>query len=258
MLPKVLIDPNQLEAAVLNLCLNARDAMPDGGTITISGEETKHQKTSARCVRLTVSDTGSGMDADTLARAAEPFFTTKGVGKGTGLGLAMVKGFVEESDGRMQIHSEVNKGTSVELWLPVAEQDDQPAEEEVDTGPIKETDPMVILATDDDPLVLLNIQTMLEDLGHTVITANSGAEAVEFLDHGAQVDLLITDQAMPNMTGLQLASIVREQWPDVPIVIATGYDEMPAGAQASFVKLAKPFFQAELAGAISKATKEGR
>ena len=113
-----------------------------------------------------------------------------------------------------------------------------------------------MLAVDDDPLVLLNAKAMLEDLGHTVITAKSGAEAVEVLDHGAQIDLLITDQAMPNMTGLQLADIVREGWPEVPIIIATGYDEMPAGAQVRFEKLSKPYFQSDLSRAIATAIRD--
>lgn len=251
-LPPVRVDPNQLESAVLNLCINARDAMPHGGTVTISAEEAEHERTSARCVRLSVIDNGEGMDMDTVARAAEPFFTTKGVGKGTGLGLAMVKGFVEQSGGRMIIKSELHKGTTVELWLPIAEekeelQRDVGSDEEIQV----KTAPLVVLAVDDDPLVLLNARAMLEDLGHTVITAKSGAEAVEILDHGAQIDLLITDQAMPNMTGLQLAGIVTEGWPRVPIIIATGYDEMPAGVQERFEKLTKPYFLSDLSRVIA-------
>ena len=255
-LPLVSVDPNQLETAVLNLCINARDAMPYGGLVTISAEEAEHERTSARCVRLSVTDNGEGMDNETLARASEPFFTTKGVGKGTGLGLAMVKGFVEQSGGRMAIKSELRRGTTVELWLPIAEEErPHPSEEPEDEEPVQSR-PLVVLAVDDDPLVLLNAKAMLEDLGHTVITAKSGAEAVEVLDHGAQIDLLITDQAMPNMTGLQLADIVREGWPEVPIIIATGYDEMPAGAEVRFEKLSKPYFQSDLSRAIATAIRD--
>lgn len=254
-LPHVRIDPNQLESAVLNLCINARDAMSDGGQITISGEEVQHEQMTRRFVLLSVKDNGTGMDDDTLARASEPFFTTKGVGKGTGLGLAMVKGFVEQSGGRFVIRSERGKGTTVELWLPIAESHaSQRVEAKHGEEPIN-TEPLVVLAVDDDPLVLLNARAMLEDLGHTVVTATSGAEAVEVLDRVVRVDLLITDQAMPNMTGLQLAAIVQEGWPEVPIIIATGYDEMPASAQGRFEKLTKPYFQSHLNKAIMAATK---
>lgn len=254
-LPHVRIDPNQLESAVLNLCINARDAMSDGGQITISGEEVQPEQMTRRFVLLSVKDNGTGMDDDTLARASEPFFTTKGVGKGTGLGLAMVKGFVEQSGGRFVIRSERGKGTTVELWLPIAESHaSQRVEAKHGEEPIN-TEPLVVLAVDDDPLVLLNARAMLEDLGHTVVTATSGAEAVEVLDRVVRVDLLITDQAMPNMTGLQLAAIVQEGWPEVPIIIATGYDEMPASAQGRFEKLTKPYFQSHLNKAIMAATK---
>ena len=251
-LPPVLIDPNQLESAVLNLCLNARDAMPHGGVIIVSGQEA--QRDNSNSIVLSVSDNGTGMNQETLARAAEPFYTTKGVGKGTGLGLAMVKGLVEQSNGHLQIKSELGKGTTVEMWLPIAEQAaPQPRiEVEEDTPDIA---PLVVLAVDDDPLVLLNAKAMLEDLGHTVLTATSGSEAIEILDRVARIDLLVTDQAMPNMTGLQLADTVHESWPDVPVIIATGYDEMPAGTQGKFEKLKKPFFQNDLNKAIVAATR---
>jgi len=250
-LPPVLIDPNQLESTVLNLCLNARDAMPHGGVIIVSGQEA-HDDNGAN-VLLSVSDNGTGMSKDTLARAAEPFFTTKGIGKGTGLGLAMVKGFVEQSNGHIRIGSEPGRGTTVELWLPIAEQTaPQPRAEPEDVTP--DVAPLVILAVDDDPLVLLNAKAMLEDLGHTVVTANSGSEAIEILDRVARIDLLVTDQAMPNMTGLQLADTVHESWPNVSVIIATGYDEMPAGTQGKFEKLKKPFFQNDLSKAIAAAT----
>ena len=151
----------------------------------------------------------------------------------------------------MVIKSELHRGTTVELWLPIAEKE-EPHQDAVpdDAAPAKSA-ALVVLAVDDDPLVLLNVRAMLEDLGHTVITAKSGAEAVEILDHGAQIDLLITDQAMPNMTGLQLAGIVSEGWPSVPIIIATGYDEMPAGVQERFEKLTKPYFQSDLSRVIA-------
>jgi CheY-like chemotaxis protein len=165
----------------------------------------------------------------------------------------MVKGFVEQSNGHIRIGSEPGRGTTVELWLPIAEQTaPQPRAEPEDVTP--DVAPLVILAVDDDPLVLLNAKAMLEDLGHTVVTANSGSEAIEILDRVARIDLLVTDQAMPNMTGLQLADTVHESWPNVSVIIATGYDEMPAGTQGKFEKLKKPFFQNDLSKAIAAAT----
>ena len=162
-LPHVRIDPNQLQSAVLNLCINARDAMSDGGQITISGEEAQHEQMTRRCVLLSVKDNGAGMDDDTLARASEPFFTTKGVGKGTGLGLAMVKGFVEQSGGRFVIRSERGRGTTVELWLPIAESHaSQRVEAEHEEDEPINIEPLVVLAVDDDPLVLLNARAMLK------------------------------------------------------------------------------------------------
>jgi PAS domain S-box-containing protein len=258
-LPLVRIDPVRMETALLNLCLNARDAMPEGGLITISADEgTFESLTSARLrgVRLVISDTGTGMDENTLAQAIEPFFTTKGIGKGTGLGLSMVQGLIEHSDGRLAIRSKVGAGTTVEMWLPAASESPERAAPEL---AIEEPAPassrsLVVLAVDDDPLVLLNTRMMLEDLGHTVVEAKSGAEALEVLTRIAQVDLVVTDQAMPNMTGLQLANLIKESWPDLPIIIATGYAEMPNGG-TDLPKIGKPYFEGDLAKAIAEATK---
>jgi CheY-like chemotaxis protein len=258
-LPLVRIDPVRMETALLNLCLNARDAMPEGGLITIAADEgTFESLTSARLrgVRLVVSDTGTGMDENTLAQAIEPFFTTKGIGKGTGLGLSMVQGLIEHSDGRLAIRSKVGAGTTVEMWLPAVSESPERAAPEL---AIEEPAPassrsLVVLAVDDDPLVLLNTRMMLEDLGHTVVEAKSGAEALEVLTRIAQLDLVVTDQAMPNMTGLQLANLIKESWPDLPIIIATGYAEMPNGG-TDLPKIGKPYFEGDLAKAIAEATK---
>ena len=253
-LPPVLTDANQLENALLNVAVNARDAMPDGGVITI---EASHEVLGAGAeiglpaggyVRLSVADTGQGMDAKTLDRAMEPFFTTKGIGKGTGLGLAMVHGLAEQSGGRLRLTSRVGEGTTVEIWLPEA----QPADAHqviagmADDHGLDEQEPMVVLAVDDDALVLLNTVAMLEDLGHRVFPASSAADALAVLRR-QPVDLVITDYAMPHVTGLQLAAAIAEKHPRTRVILATGYADLPPDADRSLQRLTKPFLQADLA-----------
>jgi PAS domain S-box-containing protein len=252
-------DANQVEMALLNLVVNARDAMPEGGQIILSArEETVPPATPAglrpgRYVRLSVTDTGEGMDEETLARALEPFFTTKGPGKGTGLGLPMVHGLAQQSGGRFELRSRQGEGTTAELWLPLSpeavtvEPSKQPAASEE-----KYAQPLIVLAVDDDNLVLTNTVAMLEDLGHTAIGAASGSAALEILRGGTAIDLVITDQVMPQMTGLQLAQAVEEEWPELPVVLATGFAEIPSGAM-ELPRLAKPFNQSELALALVRA-----
>jgi PAS domain S-box-containing protein len=262
-LPAVTTDANQLETALLNLAVNARDAMADGGTITISAEETAPPKELAlpagRYVGLSVTDTGSGMDEETLARAAEPFFTTKGIGKGTGLGLSMVHGLAEQSGGRLSLASRPGVGTTVTLWLPVAACEDVAAAAEAKpvaaTALPVEPRPLVIVAVDDDPLVLMNTTAMLEDMGHRVIDALSGPEALQKLGDAGTVDLVITDHAMPAMTGSQLAQQIRARWPSLPVVLATGYAELPPGGNEDLPKLSKPFSQAELARVVEQSVR---
>lgn len=253
-LPLVKTDSNQLETAILNLVVNARDAMPEGGSIVISAEEATPPRElalpPARYIRLAVADTGSGMDETTLGRAAEPFFTTKGIGKGTGLGLSMVHGLAEQSGGRLSLSSRPNEGTTVVLWLPVAGSEGTTPTAQSPRPAVQaqaEARPLVIVAVDDDPLVLMNTTAMLEDLGHTVIDAMSGTEALEKLESAGRVDLVITDHAMPAMTGSQLALHIRARWPTLPIVLATGYAELPPGGNETLPRLSKPFSQAELA-----------
>ncbi len=253
-LPLARTDANQLETAILNLVVNARDAMPEGGAITMSAAEATPPRElalpPARYIRLSVADTGSGMDDATLGRAAEPFFTTKGIGKGTGLGLSMVHGLAEQSGGRLSLASRPGEGTTVVLWLPVAgsEGNVTAAQAPTPATPARaEARTLVILAVDDDPLVLMNTTAMLEDLGHTVIDAMSGTEALGKLDGAGKVDLVITDHAMPSMTGSQLAQQIRARWPALPVVLATGYAELPPGGNEALPRLSKPFSQAELA-----------
>ncbi len=250
-------DHSQLELALLNLAVNARDAMPDGGRIIIAAREeavaaqNAHGLTPGRYVCLSVRDEGIGMDADTLARAMEPFFTTKGVGKGTGLGLSMVHGLAEQCGGKLVLKSRPGEGTTAELWLPVAAAPAGQADSGRKTVQPVATEPRVILAVDDDRLVLMNTAAMLADLGHRVLEAASGQEALEILSEHP-VDLVITDYMMPQMTGLQLAEAVRAGWPDLPVLIASGYAELPADANISLPKLAKPFREEQLSKAIAE------
>ncbi|MBY5786197.1 hybrid sensor histidine kinase/response regulator [Rhizobium leguminosarum] len=257
-LPTILTDPNQLEMAILNLVVNARDAMPSGGRIMLRASEEslssgKGPLSPGRYVRIAVIDEGEGMDAKTLEQAITPFFTTKGVGKGTGLGLSMVQGLASQSGGRLMMKSSLGEGTTAELWFPVAivEQVTEAAadrQQQEDNAARR----LRIVAVDDDGLVLMNTTLMLEDLGHTVFEAMAGPEALDIL-RKHQVDLVICDHAMPRMTGAQLAEAIRSEWPEMPIILATGYAEIPEGAGiANLPRLGKPFSQAQLAEAISR------
>ncbi|HZW14800.1 MAG TPA: PAS domain S-box protein [Brevundimonas sp.] len=258
-LPRVHTDPYQLEAALMNLAVNARDAMPRGGSITISArrERIRGHTTLAPgdYVRLTVADTGEGMDGATLARAMEPFFTTKGVGKGTGLGLSMVHGLAAQSGGELSMTSRPGVGTQVELWLPVVTAGTPGvAVAEGDDLPVGAERRLLILAVDDDSLVLTNTAAMLEDLGHEVIVASSGKEGLEALRSRPDIDLVISDEVMPNMTGSQFAEAVRRNHPDLPVIITSGYAELPPeAAGAGLPRLAKPFGQGDLAACVSEA-----
>jgi len=253
-------DANQLETALLNLVLNARDAMPDGGTITLStseeivvaGHPTNLVPGPYAC--LAVSDTGQGMDEATLTRATEPFFTTKGVGKGTGLGLSMVDGLAAQSGGKLMVRSQFGQGTTIELWLPVVDKSAmaiETAHDSVLKGVEPATRPLVVLAVDDDSLVLRSTAAMLEDLGHKVIDVGSGSQALEIIDAGTDIDLIISDQAMPGMTGLQLVDAIKARGQNLPIILATGYAELPGGTDPLIHRLAKPFTQRQLAEAVA-------
>jgi PAS domain S-box-containing protein len=253
-LAAVQADENQVEMAVMNLIVNARDAMPAGGTIRITAEEQQigpgQSLMPGAYVRLSIGDEGEGMDAETLARAVEPFFTTKGVGKGTGLGLPMVHGMAAQSGGRFELKSRKGEGTEAILWLPVASglAGAQSIAKVADgEGPRA----LTVLAVDDDTLVLFNTTAILEDLGHTVVEARSGREALDALRR-QKFDLVVTDQAMPQMTGVQLAEAIQAEWPGMPVILATGYAELPGGVGKALPKLAKPFDEAALATIIAQ------
>jgi signal transduction histidine kinase len=254
-LPAIRVDPNQLELALLNLTLNARDAMPLGGRLEIAARCRPADEgpglVSGEYVCLAVSDSGTGMDEATVKRATEPFFTTKGAGKGTGLGLSMVHGLAAQSGGAMRIASNVGTGTSIELWLPTSE---RAAVEP--TGPVAmrhgATLCFRILVVDDDPLISSATVAMLEDLGHVVFEASSGVRALEALRNGPTVDLVVTDQAMPSMTGTELSRHIRREWPELPIILATGYADLPNGEDPGLPRLSKPYQQEELEAMIAQ------
>jgi PAS domain S-box-containing protein len=258
---RVMVDRTQLEMAVLNLAVNARDAMPKGGAITIEAREQELAATNAfalpggRYAVLSIVDHGEGMDEATLLRATEPFFTTKGVGKGTGLGLSMVHGLAEQSGGRFVLKSKPGEGTTASLWLPLVT--DAPGgagkEQMTDDAPLAPSQALAILAVDDDALVLMNTAAMLDNHGHRVTMACSGKEALKILRSGQPFDLLITDQGMPGMTGAELIDAVRAERPNLPIVLATGYDELPADMVRGVPRLLKPFMQGQLLKIVKEA-----
>jgi signal transduction histidine kinase len=284
-LPPALVDANQLELALLNVALNARDAMSDGGSVRITAQadtimpggsapihpigngfakpSNSAQNVSLPAgayVRIVIVDTGVGMDQVTLAKATEPFFTTKGPGKGTGLGLSMVHGLAAQSGGLLRIHSEPNAGTIVELWLPqattAAAAVARAPETATHAGPA--TDPCTVLIVDDDSLVMTGTAAMILDLGHTAVEAHSGAEALDLLTSGLKVDVVLTDHAMPSMTGLQLAESIHKKFPGLPIILATGYAELPIDPSTmGIARLAKPCTQLEIAAAIHQAVRSG-
>jgi signal transduction histidine kinase len=258
-LPAALADANQLELAVLNLAVNARDAMPHGGTLTIGAREeliaASHPTglEPGRYVCLTVTDTGEGMDQETLKRALEPFFTTKAIGHGTGLGLSMVHGLAMQSGGRLVLHSRKGEGTRAELFLPVTAAAKATASLAASAKAAVDRACWRVLAVDDDGLVLTGTVAMLEDLGHTVIAASSGEEALDLVRNDDAIDVVVTDHAMPGLTGVQFAAELQTFRPTLPVILATGYAQLTEGAPADLPRLVKPFTQDQLAEAVQKA-----
>jgi signal transduction histidine kinase/ActR/RegA family two-component response regulator len=255
-LPSAVIDPNQLELAILNLCVNARDAMPDGGPLTILAEELAIGPGSGPrlkpglYVRLSVIDAGSGMDSETLAHAVEPFYSTKEVGRGTGLGLSMVHGLAAQLGGALELTSAPGEGTRVDLYLPVAD-DIAPAERR----PASDAVPAIgrrlrVLLIDDEELVRTATAEMIRDLGHSVVEASGGAEALAQLDRRLGVDVVVTDYKMPGIDGGELARRIAQSHPDTPVLLITGYAG-PADDTIDLPRLAKPFGQAEIAAALA-------
>ncbi|MBB5694612.1 response regulator [Muricoccus pecuniae] len=249
------VDPGQLELALLNLCINARDAMPSGGTITLSTEAVRVAADSVPdlpagdYVRVTVADSGVGMTPEVLARVCEPFFTTKEVGKGTGLGLPMVYGLVQQCGGGMTIESAPGAGTTVSLYLPRGGA-------EAPRSPGQSGEPPVarrgvrVLVVDDDPTVREVTAGFLADLGHETVEAADGPSALRALEGDPGVRLVVADFAMPHMTGAELSERVRAMRPGLPVLIVTGYAELTAIPPETHV-LHKPYQPAELAKRVA-------
>jgi PAS domain S-box-containing protein len=230
----VLVDANQLESALLNLCINARDAMPDGGSLIVetsnlaldNAEAKDLELQPAEYVLMCVSDTGGGMTADVVERAFDPFFTTKPIGEGTGLGLSMVYGFVRQSGGQARIHSEPGKGTKVCLYLPRYAGGDLPCEPSAAAQTVQRGDGETVLVVDDESSVRALINEVLEELGYTVLEAENGAAGLKILESRDRVDLLITDVGLPGgMNGRQLADAALVRRPDLKVLFITGYAE---------------------------------
>ena len=254
-LPSALADANQLELALLNLVVNARDAMPNGGTITLRLDEIRMAGNdplpAGSYVRLAVGDTGVGMDAETLRKAAEPFFSTKEIGRGTGLGLSMIDGLATQLDGALRLTSEPGRGTTAELLLPAAAlaADARPAEPRQEPA---DAVPITILLVEDDALIAMSTAGLLEDLGHRVVEASRGAEALQILREQPCLDLMITDYSMPGMSGAEVARAARALRPDLPILLATGFAELPDGEELDLPRLRKPYTQHQLAAEIAR------
>ena len=259
-LPPAFVDANQLELVLINLVVNSRDAMPDGGTVRIGAGFVRQEVSSLASVTheficITVRDNGVGMDAAQLARATEPFYTTKGIGKGTGLGLSMAQGLAEQSGGRLVLTSEPGQGTTVELWLPMASSQQHAASKAAVSGspeePAESMSPLNILVVDDDSLVLANTAAMLEDLGHSVQLASSAITALALIRAGRAPDLVITDEAMPSMSGSRLAAILDIERPTLAVLLVSGFAEFDGRLPDSLPRLAKPFTQAQLSRAVN-------
>jgi len=257
-------DPNQLESAILNLAINARDAMPDGGKLiveTCNAHLDKAYVARQRGVKpgqyvcLSITDTGTGMDADTVSKAFEPFFTTKPIGQGTGLGLSMIYGFAQQSEGYAKIYSELGHGTTFKLYLPrhrgAAEEDEAPPQ----TGLLQQAeDGEVVLVVEDESVVRGLILEELHELGYAALEAVDGASGLEMLRSKRRIDLLITDIGLPGLNGRQLADAARELRPALKILFMTGYAENAALAsgflEPGMEMITKPFAMEALAGRI--------
>ena len=254
-LPAARVDPNQLELALLNLAINARDAMPGGGPLRIEASEVDRPGVGAlsagHYIRIAVIDGGLGMDRDTLARAVEPFFSTKGQGKGTGLGLSMVHGLAAQLGGMLALTSAPGQGTTAEILLPTTTE--QPGETEHDSVVLKEAVVRAtILLVDDEELVRNGTADMLRDIGYEVLTAASGAEALMLLRSGAEINLLVTDYLMPGMNGVDLVQAAGSIVPGLPALLITGYSNIASGPGAALPRLAKPFRQVDLAARVAE------
>ena len=255
---RALVDPNQLELAVLNLAINARDASQIGDSITletanatVGPPENAHEPPAGEYVVVSVTDTGTGMTKEVFAKAFEPFYTTKDIGKGSGLGLSQVLGFAKQSGGGMRIETRVGEGTSVKIYLPRAMRSDVTLPSESIGVPKRSAKVAVILLVDDDSAVREITASILRDLGHMVIEVGSGGGALDLLDRNAQIELVILDFAMPGMNGMEVARQVRIKVPSCPVMFITGYADTSALGDIDDTQIVrKPFIGNELADKV--------
>ena len=263
---QTLCDANQLENALLNLAINARDAMPDGGRLTIETANarldaayaaTQRDVTPGQYISISVSDTGVGMTAEVLERAVDPFFTTKPTGQGTGLGLSMIYGFAKQSNGHLRIYSEPGKGTTVRLYLPRYRGDGAAAlHHEADkTETIVAGKGETVLVVDDEPIVRMLIIDVLTDLGYTAIEAADGPEGLRIVQSEERIDLVVSDVGLPGgINGRQLADAARQSRPDLKVLFITGYAESAAVGhghlEPGMQVITKPFAMDDLAAKI--------
>jgi CheY-like chemotaxis protein len=259
-------DPGQIDQMLTNLCINARDAMPDGGRITIETSDATIDEAycdahagaqPGRYVRLTVADTGCGMDETTRGQAFEPFFTTKEVGKGTGLGLSTVYGLIKQHGGLVDLTSQVGRGTMFEIYLPVIEPGQAPDENVADEPRAAPRGCETVLLAEDEDMVRRLTRSILERSGYTVLAARDGAEAVEvFAQHADEVDLALLDVVMPNLGGRAVLERIRAIKPDVPVLFTTGYSvdaihkDFVLDSGLSLIQ--KPYDREELLGRVRR------
>jgi CheY-like chemotaxis protein len=248
-------DPAQLESAVINIAVNARDAMPDGGVLTIRTRETNLPDSDRQAVALSLTDTGAGIEPEVLARVFEPFFTTKSVGKGTGLGLSQVYGFAAQSGGDVRLMSEQGEGTTVAIILPCSDRAATTRSVTADNVSAHRTGR--ILVVDDNEEVGAFAETLLSELGHHVVRAKTGSEALECVEQH-QFDAVFTDVVMPGMSGLELAEALKTLHPNLPVVLTTGYsDEVTTSGTGGLPVVFKPYRLEALASALDKALGDG-
>ena len=261
-----MVDPNQLENALSNLCINARDAMPDGGRITIETANKWLDQRGAKerdldpgqYLALCVTDTGTGMSAEVQERAFDPFYTTKPMGEGTGLGLSMIYGFARQSGGQVRIYSEVGEGTTMCIYLPRHYGEDDAIEDEAlaSVAAAKPAGRRTVMVVDDEPTIRMLVIEILDEMGHDTLEAGDGAAALRILNTGARVDLLVTDVGLPGMmNGRQVADAALAVLPDLKILFITGYAENAVIGNGqldpNMALVTKPFAMDDIAARIT-------
>ena len=256
-LPAAKVDPNQLELAILNLCVNARDAMGENGSLTIDVRQADEDAArppglgEGAYIRINVSDTGCGMDAATLKRAIEPFYTTKAPGQGTGLGLSMVDGLAAQSGGAFSLSSQVGVGACASVWLPVSDVQAAPIAVSELVGE-RATTAAKVLLVDDEEIVREATAAMLTDAGYTVMQAGSAAEALKIARGESEPDIVVADYKMPGMSGVELAEALRATRPSIPFLLITGFANLTDADSGGLPRLAKPFREVEIAARVAK------